>query len=187
VASFVEFARKNRSTTLSYGSAGIGIANHLCGEWFNPVAGLDLNHVPYRGDAAAVVDLLSGTLQICFITPTVGMPLVAAGKLQPFAVTSPTRQEFLPQVPTMQEAGYPGFVLELFNGLVGPVGTPAEIVARLNREVNEIAGEPAVVARLADMGSCPMTMSSTGFSDFLHQQTAHWRSVIQQAHIPLLD
>ncbi len=173
--------------TLSHSSAGTGAANHLAGEWFNSVAGIDLQHVPFKGDGAAIIDLMEGRVQIGFLTPNVALPQIKAGKLRAIAVTSSTAKDYLPGVPTMKQSGYSSFTVELFSGLVGRAGTPPEVVSRLNREINEVMKDPDLQAKLSSAALHPISRTPEEFRTLIDQQQKHWRGVVKQAGIPQED
>ncbi|MFZ3118155.1 MAG: tripartite tricarboxylate transporter substrate binding protein [Variovorax sp.] len=184
--SFVEYARKNPGK-LSFSSSGTGGPNHLLGERLNMVAGLDLTHVPYKGDAQAVIDLVAGNVSIHFLSPNVALPLIGAGKLKALAVTTPARQAMFGDVPTMRESGFDDLTVELFNGLVARDGTPPEIVRTLNAEINEVLKDQELVARLATLGTYPIGGTPSQFQQQVEQQTKLWRGIVQRANIPQSD
>ena len=178
---FVEYAKANPGK-LSYASAGTGTGNHLAGEWLNRTGKLDLTHVTYKGDAASVVDVMAGNVALTFSSPNVALPLVLSGKLKALAVTTPKRETSLPSVPTMRESGF-DFTMELFSGLVGRTGMPADIVARLNAVINETAKEPEIVERLAKMAHYPITGTPGDFNNMVRAQVQHWREFVKTAQM----
>ncbi len=161
----------------SFSSAGTGSVNHLAGEWFNSITKLNLTHVPYKGDAPALADLMTGRLLFGFNTIATSMPQVRAGKLKAIAVTSPTRTELAPDVPTMIEQGYADFVVEPWNGILGPSKMPKELVERINAAVDAALKDPAVRARIAETGQYPIVESAHAMKTRIEQQTSQWRRI----------
>jgi tripartite-type tricarboxylate transporter receptor subunit TctC len=182
---FAAYAKANPGK-LAYASAGAGTGNHLAGEWVNRTAKLDLAHVPYKGDAASVIDVVSGNIALTFSAPNVALPLIKSGKLKALAVTTPKRQDSLPDVPTMQESGF-DFTMELFSGVVGRAGLPADIVQRLNAVITETAQDPAIIERLAEMASYPMTGTPEDFHNMVRTQGQRWREFVKTAQMPLVE
>jgi len=182
---FAAYAKANPGK-LAYASAGAGTGNHLAGEWTNRTAKLDLAHVPYKGDAASVADVVSGNIALTFSAPNVALPLVQAGRLKALAVSTPKRQAGLPDVPTMKESGF-DFTMELFSGLVGRAGLAADVVGRLNALVNETAKDPEIVERLAKMAHYPMTGTPEDFHKMVRAQGQRWREFVETAQMPLVE
>ena len=156
---FVALA-KAKPGTMNYGSTGVGAANHLVAELFDRKAGLQITHVPYRGTALAVADLLAGTLTLVFGDPVTVLPHLKSGKLRALAVTSAQRSPVAPEVPTVAESGYPGFEALAWHGILAPAKTPPAIVDRLNAEFVKALADPAtrellVNQALAPVGSSP--------------------------------
>lgn len=170
---------------LDYGSAGIGSTHHLTGELLASVAGIQWNHVPYRGEAAAFTGLLSGELPVIIATTVTVQPQLAAGKLKALAVSSPKRFPGMPNVPTVAESALPNFDVRTWAGLFAPKGTPAPIVAQLNAAVQQALARPEVKARLEDVvggevqGSTPAAMRT-----MVASEAARWTDVIKKANIP---
>ena len=154
VQDFIAYV-KERPGKLSYGSPGTGSSPHLAGEMFKSQTGLYAVHVPYRGAAPALQDLLAGQIDFCF-DPGIGLAQVRAGKLRLLAVGSPKRSPLFPDVPTLDEVGLKGFDADTVFGFYAPAGTPAEVVARLNTEINRILATPAVKERIAALGGEPL-------------------------------
>jgi tripartite-type tricarboxylate transporter receptor subunit TctC len=174
---------KAKPGDLSYGSAGNGSSGHLAGEMLKASAGIDVLHVPYKGGAPAITDLLGERLSFMPINPLEVMPHVQAGKLRVLAVGSDKRFLLLPDVPTAIEAGVPGFEASVWWGLVAPARTPADIVARLNAETNKALHDPAIARKLADLGVVTTPGSSADFASFIAKQTEVWSAVIRKAGI----
>lgn len=179
-------AAKDSGTRMTYGSSGVGTANHLAGEWFAGSLGVEVTHIPYAGDAASVLDLAAGRNNFTLITPSVVMPMIEAGTVRGLAVTSTERLSFLPDVPTTAEAGLPGFEVELFNGLVGPLGMPQEVIDLLADTIIEIQQDPEMEAKLAGAMTYPVIKSGDELDAYLADLYTHWADVIAQNNIPKL-
>ncbi len=167
---------------LSFASAGIGTASHLAGQLFNKMAGVNLQHVPYRGDGPAMTDLVGGQVQVGFATMTASIGFIRANKLRPLAVTTVKRSDALPGIPSVSDF-VPGFEASSWFGIAAPKGTPADIVDKLNRETNSGLADATIKARLADMGGMLLTGSSADFGKLIADETAKWSKVIREAHI----
>lgn len=176
---------KARPGQLNFGSAGAGSSAHLAAELFKMVAGVDMVHVPYKGTGPATADLLGGQIPLMFNNLPPSVALVKAGKLRALAVTGEKRSPAMPGVPTMAEAGYAGVVLTLWNGMLAPAGTPAEIVTRLNTEIIKVAQMPEVRDRLVAEGTEAFTTTSPQMADMMRSETAKWAKVVKTANIAL--
>jgi tripartite-type tricarboxylate transporter receptor subunit TctC len=183
VAEFITYAKANPGK-VNFGSAGIGTVAHMSGELFMAMAGVNMVHVPYRGLAPALTDLLGGQLQAIFSTTPPAIAHVRAGKLRALAVTSATRSEALPELPTIGDF-LPGYEATLLQGVGAPRNTPADIVERLNKEINAALADPGMKARLADLGNVAEPMTSADFGNLLAEETAKWSRVIRAANIKL--
>jgi tripartite-type tricarboxylate transporter receptor subunit TctC len=161
VPEFIAHAKANPGK-ISLASAGIGTPNHVAGELFKMMAGLDLVHVPYRGGGPAIADLLGGQVDVTFAVVTTAIEYIRTGKLRALAVTSATRQEALPDIPTVADF-LPGYEASGWFGLFAPRNTPAEIIDKLNKEVNAALADPKVEARLADLGGTVVLGSPADF------------------------
>ncbi len=181
LAELIAYAKDNPGK-LSFASAGIGTASHLAGELFNAKTGLRIQHVPYHGDGPAMVDLIGGQVQVGFATMTASIGHIRAGRLRPLAVTTLQRSDALPGVPTVADT-VPGFEASSWFGIAAPKGTPADIVARLNREINAGLADPTIHARLADMGGMPLTGSPQDWGRLIVDETEKWSKVIRAAGI----
>jgi tripartite-type tricarboxylate transporter receptor subunit TctC len=181
IAEFIAYAKANPGK-INMGSGGTGTMNHMCGELFKMMAGIDLTHVPYRGGAPALTDLLGGQIQVFFAATAISIEYIKAGRLRALAVTSVTRSEVLPTIPTVGES-LPGYEASTWWGLAAPKNTPAEIIHTLNQQVNVALGDPKMRARLADLGGLPIPMTPEGFSQFIAQETEKWGKVIRAANI----
>jgi tripartite-type tricarboxylate transporter receptor subunit TctC len=180
----IAYAKANPGK-LDYGSAGVGSTHHLTGELLASVAGIQWNHVPYRGEAAAFTGLLSGDLPIIIATAVTVAPQLKAGKLKALAVSSPARFRDMPTVPTVAEAALPGFDVRTWAGIFAPKGTPAPVVAKLNSAIQQSLARPDVKARLEEVvggdvqGSTPEAMKK-----MVASEVARWTDVIKKANIP---
>ena len=179
---FVALA-KAKPGTMNYGSTGVGAANHLVAELFDRKAGLQITHVPYRGTALAVADLLAGTLTLVFGDPVTVLPHLKSGKLRALAVTSAQRSPVAPEVPTVAESGYPGFEALAWHGILAPAKTPPAIVDRLNAEFVKALADPATRELLVNQALAPVGSSPQAFADFIKADTATWKAVAADAKI----
>jgi len=179
---FVALA-KSKPGTIYYGSAGNGSSGHLAMEYLKQAAHIDLVHVPYKGTGPMITDLLGGQTQATFTGATPLMPHIKQGKLRPLAVGSAKRIAALPDVPTVAEAGVPGFETSQWYGILAPAGTPDAIVRKLSAEVNRILKTPEVVERLASDGSIPQGSTPEEFASFIASEQKRWGSVVKAANI----
>jgi len=168
---------------LSYGSPGSGTAGHLSGEMFGSEAKINIVHVPYKGQAAAITDMIGGRIEMYFSTLAVVKPHVEGGKIRAFAVTSKDRSPAFPDVPTVAEAGVPGFEIENWYGLVAPAGTPPAIVKRLNAEVLKILKDPKVVEDLSKEGGNIRPDTPEQFAKFLEVDVPRWKKIVTDANL----
>jgi tripartite-type tricarboxylate transporter receptor subunit TctC len=181
---FVEWARANPGKA-NFASGGIGASTHLNGELLNSVAGLDLLHVPYKGSAPAVQDLIGGQTHLLIDAGTVLLPQVKGGRLKALAVTGSRRDPNLPDVPTVREQGFPGMEALGFQGLVGPPGLPREIVDRLAAELAKVLANAEVKARFAGAGSDVMARGPADFAAYVKAESEKWAGVIRSRKIQL--
>jgi len=181
VPEFIAYAKANPGR-VSMASAGNGSAPHICGELFKMMAGVDMVHVPYRGGGPALTDLLGGQVQVYFATTASSVEYIRAGRLRALAVTTATRSEALPDTPTMSEF-IPGYEASGFYGLAAPKNTPAEIVDKLNNEINAALADPKMKAQLAEFGGVPMPMTPADFARLIADETEKWAKVIKFAGI----
>jgi tripartite-type tricarboxylate transporter receptor subunit TctC len=168
---------------LAYGSTGGGAASHLSAELFKAMSGTDMLHVPYKGVGNAVSDLLGGHVQLMIAPPQAVMPQVKAGSLRALAVTSPRRMPSAPDIPTISEAGVPGYESVGWFGLVAPAGVPRNVIDKLNAEVLRILQLPEVRERLLDLGAEPARTTPEEFADFIRRDNAKWAKVIKERGI----
>ena len=181
VPEFIAYAKsKPGKTTMA--SAGTGTPSHVTGELFKMMAGVNLVHVPYRGGGPALTDLLSGQVQVMFATMPSSIEYIRAGKLRALAVATATRSEALPDVPTVGEF-VPGYEASSWSGVGAPKATPAEIVDKLNKEVNAALDDPKMKARLADLGGVALQGSPADFGKLIADETEKWAKVIKFAGI----
>jgi tripartite-type tricarboxylate transporter receptor subunit TctC len=181
VPELIAYAKANPGK-LTMASSGIGSASHVFGELFKFMTGVNLVHVPYRGAAPAVTDLLAGQVQVFFDPIPNSIGYIRAGKVRPLAITSATRSEALPDVPTVGEF-VPSYEANFWFGVGAPKATPAEIVDKLNKEVNAALADPKLKARLADVGGSPLVGSPADFGKFIADETEKWAKVIEFAGI----
>jgi tripartite-type tricarboxylate transporter receptor subunit TctC len=181
VPELIAYAKANPGA-LSFASAGIGTMSHLAGQLFNTATGINLQHVPYRGDGPAMADLIAGQVQVGFATMTASIGHIRADKLRPLAVTTLRRSDALPGIPTVSDF-VPGYEASSWFGIAAPSGTPVEIIEILNRETNAGLAAPKIEARLTDMGGMPLTGSPADFGKLIVDETEKWSKVIKSAGI----
>ena len=181
VPEFIAYAKANPGE-ISMASAGIGAPSHVSGELFKMMAGVNLVHVPYRGAGPALVDLLAGQVEVGFPSMPSSIEYVRAGKLRALAVTSATRSDALPDIPTVGEF-LPGYEASASYGIGAPKGTPVEIIDMLNKEINAALGDPKVKAKLADLGGTPLLGSADDFGKLIAEETEKWGKVIKALNI----
>ena len=183
VQDLVDLARA-RPGTLNYGSTGNGTTGHLSGELLNEQAKIDLVHVPYRG-ATAVTDLLGGQIQLMFATIPSVIQHVRAGSLRAIAVTSGRRSPALPDIPTVAEAGYPGFEASSWFGFVAPTGTPGPIIRKLHALIADIVRMPDINEQLSSQGADPVGSTPEEFGQYMQRETEKWAKVVKASGIRL--
>ncbi|HMG80838.1 MAG TPA: tripartite tricarboxylate transporter substrate binding protein [Xanthobacteraceae bacterium] len=179
IPELIAYAKANK---LSYASAGIGTPSHLAGQLFNVMTGVNLQHVPYRGDGPAMADLIAGQVPVAFATTIASIEHIRAGQLRPLGVTTLKRSDVLPNLPSISEF-VPGYETSSWFGIAAPAGTPADIIETLNRETNAGLADPAIKARLADMGCMVLTGSAADFGKLIAAETEKWGKVIRDAGI----
>jgi len=181
VPEFIAYAKANPGK-LNMGSAGIGSAGHLAGELLQMMTGIKLVHVPYRGNAPALTDLIAGQVQLVFPSSASSIEQVKAGQVRGLAVTGSTRLDALPDLPTVADS-VPGYEASSLYGIGAPRNTPAEVIDRLNKEVNAALADPKLKARLADLGGTPFGGSSAEFGRLIADETEKWGKVVKFAAI----
>ncbi len=177
VPAFIAYAKGNPGK-INMASSGSGSPPHVAGELFKMMAGVDMVHVPYRGDVPAITDVLAGQVQVYFGTLPASIEYIKAGNLRALAATSATRLRTLPEVPTMAEF-LPGYEATICNGLNAPRNTPAEIVEKLNREINVALADPKLKARLAELGAVPLSGSPGDYARLVAEETEKWGKVVK--------
>jgi tripartite-type tricarboxylate transporter receptor subunit TctC len=181
VADFIAYA-KARPGGLSFASSGNGTSVHLSGELFKAMTGIEMIHVPYRGSAGAYPDLMTAKVHVLFDNLPSSIEFIRAGRLRPLGVTVAERWPALPDVPPIAET-VPGYEASVWYGIAAPKGTPAEIVAVLNKSVNAALANPKMQARLADLGGIPMPMPPMEFGKLVADETAKWAKVVKAANL----
>jgi tripartite-type tricarboxylate transporter receptor subunit TctC len=179
VPEFIAYAKANPEK-INMASAGNGSAPHMAGELFKMMAGVNLVHVPYRGQGPALTDLLGGDVQVLFATAPGTTDYIRTGKLRALAVTSASRAEVLPELPTVKDF-VPGYEASQWYGISAPKNTPAAIVGKLNKEINAAIADPAMKARLAAIGGEPLPGSSADFGRLISEETEKWAKVVRAA------
>jgi tripartite-type tricarboxylate transporter receptor subunit TctC len=174
---------KAKPGTLNYGSSGIGGLSHLSGALFASLANIKITHVPYKGGAPAMTDVMAGNIDMLFSTILQSHGHIESGALRPLAVTTAKRSAAMPQLPTMMEAGVPGFEVAGWYGVMAPAGTPPAIIAKLNKEIVRILHTPEVTAHLATDGSEPVGSSPQEFAAHIAKEVAKWHKLVADADI----
>jgi tripartite-type tricarboxylate transporter receptor subunit TctC len=170
---------------LNFASAGNGTSQHLSGELFKTLAGVDMVHVPYKGTAPAMVDLIAGQVQLAFDNVTTIVPYIQAGKLRALAVTPAKRSAILPDVPTVAEAGVPGYEASVWFGVFAPAGTPQPVIARLHAEILKALNTADLRARMVAMGTDISGMGPAEFQAFVRKEVPKWAEVVRKANVKI--
>lgn len=178
VQEYIKFAKESKDG-ITFASSGSGSSIHLSGEMFKMKTGLNMLHVPYRGSAPAVSDLLGGQVQSMFDNSPSAMPHVKAGKLRALAITSKERSPLLPDVPTVAESGFPGFEVQSWFGMSAPAGTPAPVIKRLNAALNTALNDPAIKQRLVDMVATSSPGTPDDMRKFVTSELKGWNEVVK--------
>jgi len=186
VAELVALARASPGK-LTYGHAGAGSSMHLAGELFNVMAHVNAQQVPFRGSSLIVADLMGGQITMSFIPPTTTLALIREGKVRALAVTSLKRAPFLPDLPTMDESGFPGFNVTAWFGMFAPAGTPASVIDKLNRETVKIMASPDVQDKLHAIGIVPLHNTPAEFAAIIKSEIPYWARVIKDADIKQIE
>jgi len=181
VPEFIAYAKANPGR-INMASAGTGAGSHVTGELFKMMAGVDMVHVPYRGAGPALTDLIAGQVQVYFATTVASIEYIRAGRLRALAVTTATRSDALPGIPTVDEF-VPGYEASSWYGVGAPKATPAEIVEKLNKEINAGLADPKIKARLADLGGDVLALSPADFGKLVADETEKWGDVIRALNI----
>ena len=178
---FIVYAKANPGK-LSYGSGGVGGITHITAELFKMMTGVEMVHVPYRGVAPALTDLLGGQVQALFANPAQSIPYIGAGRLRALAITAATRSEALPDIPSVGEF-IPGYEASSIFGFGAPKNTPAEVIDKLNKEINAGLADPEIKARVADLDGTVLVGAPADFGKLIADDTEKWRKVIRAANI----
>lgn len=178
VKELIELAKKQ---PLNFGSSGSGTSIHLSGELFNTMAGVKMQHVPYKGRAQAIPDLLGGRIQMIFDNMPSALPLVKSGELKALGVTSATRSPAAPNIPTLAEAGLPGFEATSWFALLGPAGIPRDVQMRINQETAKVLALPDVKEKLATLGLEPKPGTPEALTSLMQAETTKWAKVVKES------
>ena len=170
---------KSRPGQINYASGGNGSGGHIAGELVKRLAGIDVVHIPYKGVGPGVTALLAGEVSLMFAQMPIVRPYLASGRLRALAVTSSVRSQVMPDLPTVAEAGVPGFKIEPWFGIIAPAGTPKEIISRLNNEIQTIMRMPDVRERLVTGGIVPATNTPEEFAAFIRAEIANWAELVK--------
>jgi tripartite-type tricarboxylate transporter receptor subunit TctC len=173
--------------TVNYGSSGPGSNYHMAGELLKNLTGIDIVHVPYKGSTGARNDILSGQIQMLFDSVPTMAPIIKGGLVRPLATTGKTRSAILPDVPTLDEAGVPGFRATLWVGFMAPARTPQPIVDLLNREITKAVSQPSLKKTWEEQGANPITMTQPEFKAFMESEVAKWAGIIKANKIPTIN
>jgi tripartite-type tricarboxylate transporter receptor subunit TctC len=176
---------KARPGQLNFASAGTGGAPHLAGELFRTMAGIDIVHVPYRGTALFATDLVAGQVELAFASPVTTLPFTGNGRLRPLAVTTTTRVEAYPSLPTMAEAGLPGYELTQWYAMLAPAKTPPDVVDILNAGIRKALEDPDVRKRITSEGGMPSPTTPQGLAQFIRAETAKFEKIIKAAGVTM--
>jgi tripartite-type tricarboxylate transporter receptor subunit TctC len=176
---------KAKPAQLNYGSGGSGTVTHLAGEYFNMLAGVKTQHIPYKGSSQALTDVMGGQVHMYYSPPIVALPNIKSGRLKPIALTGSTRLSALPQVPTAAEAGLKGFELNLWYGLLAPAATPKPVIDKLNAEIARILALPDIREKLSSQGMAPLVTTPEQFAAMVKTDLAKFTKIIRTANIKL--
>lgn len=179
VKDLIDYAKKHPGQLL-YGSGGNGTSGHLSAELFKFMTDTQIVHVPYKGSPQAIIDLIGGQVQLTFNNLVVIAPHIKAGKVRGLGVTGPNRSALLPELPTIAEAGVPGYEVTAWGGVIAPAGVPKPIIAKINMEINKAFAVPSVRKQFAALGSEPVGGTPEQFSEFIKSESQKWASVIKR-------
>ena len=174
---------KEKPGTIDYASAGVGSFQHLGGELFKLVAGVNLQHVPYKGGGPAMQDVIAGHVKVMFSSLVQTTPFILSGQLRPLGVGGAKRNPVLPDVPTIQEAGVAGYVADNWWGIVAPAGTPQPVVDKLYRDIQDVLKSPELTAAFAREGAAAVTMTTAEFGKYMEDEMAKWARVVKEGNI----
>ena len=184
VQALIAYGRANPGK-LTFGSSGHGSTLHMSGETFKVMTGVDMQHVPYKGSSPAVADLIGGQISMIFDNLPSALPHIKSGRLKVLAVTSAQRSDQLPDVPTVAQAGVPGFEVMSWFGLWAPAGTPVDIVGKLNQAVVEIINTPDMQKQIRDQGALPHPETPAEFAAFIAAEGTKWANVVRNAKLAI--
>jgi len=185
VKEFIAHAKANPGK-LNYGSSGVGFADHLAGELFNKLAGVKMQHVPYKGGAPAMIDLVGGNINLIFVTVSTALPHMKAARIRPLAMTFAKRVEQFADLPTVAESGVPGFAVDNWYGFQAPRGVPKDIAAKLHTEINRIMTMADVTARLAGLGIFPFTLPTPpAYGEYIRSEIKKYAEVVRGSGVRL--
>jgi tripartite-type tricarboxylate transporter receptor subunit TctC len=174
---------KEKPGTIDYASAGVGSFQHLGGELFKLVAGVNLQHVPYKGGGPAMQDVIAGHVKVMFSSLVQTTPFIQSGQLRALGVGGAKRNPVLPDVPTIEEAGVPGYVADNWWGIVAPAGTPQPILDKLHRDIQDVVKSPELTAAFAREGASAVTMTTAEFGKYMEDEMAKWARVVKEGNI----
>ncbi|CAM3938683.1 Bug family tripartite tricarboxylate transporter substrate binding protein [Bordetella tumulicola] len=183
ITDLIRYAKQQPPDTITYASPGQTSSQHLAIALLSRAAGIELRHIPYKGSAPGLMDLVGGQVNLMIDNLTAPLPFIRDGKIRPLAVTSIKRAEMLPDVPTLDESGIAGFDVQAWGGIMAPANLPAPLTAKLNREINIALTDPAVRKSMHDAGNVPQGGSSTDFANFVAGESAFWKRSIGQSDI----
>jgi len=182
--SFIAHAKANPGK-LSYASAGAGTPHHISGEMFKQMAGIDMVHVPYRGSGPALIDLVSGEVAVMTVEILAALPYVQSGKLRALGIATAERSSLAPDIPTVAQAGLPGFEFTAWYGVVAPAGVPREVIDRLSKVINQAMAEPDARQRLAAIGVTPQGGTPEQFAALMKSESLKWQKAVKDAKVTL--
>lgn len=168
---------------LNFGSVGIGSVSHVTGELFNALAGTKFAHIPYKGGAPALIGVMQGEVSMMFATSLEATPHLRSGRLRAMGISSARRSSVAPEIPTLAEAGLPGFEVSVWFGLLAPAGTPPAVVDRLNREIGRVLDDAEVKARLAELAAVPQHTTSDEFARMIRADIAKWAKIVRDTGV----
>ena len=181
VPEFIAYG-KSKPATINFVSGGIGTSDHMAGELFKMMTGINMTHIPYRGEGPALADVLGGQVQLIFGTAPASVEQIRAGRLRALAVTTAARSDALPDIPTLSEF-LPGYEASSWYGIGAPRSTPAEIVEKLNRQINAALVDSKLKARLAELGGMMLPGTPADFANLIAEETERWAKVVKFAGI----
>ena len=186
VQDLIAYAKANPNK-LTFGSSGPGGGTHLAAELFCSMTGIKMRHVPYKGSAPAMIDLLGGHIQMMFADSTSALQHMKDGKLRALGISSQQRSSLVPELPTIAEAGVPGYESNSWVGIIAPAGTPAAIVTKVNADLVKSLNDPAVKSQLLAIGGEPRPGKPEQFGNFIHAEIAKWAKIIKEVNLPLME